>query len=168
MVVLIGSLAGVSSPARTYSPLLAAQIDLPADGALDLALDPGFEHAILVDDGAVHLDGTAVRKRHLGLLGEGADRLDVRPIGSRPARLMLIGGAPLDEEIVMWWNFVGRSHEDIVEARTAWQRLVADGGGPEESSSGTVGFADVPDDPGAPLPAPELPGGRLLPRPGRG
>ena len=33
---------------------------------------------------------------------------------------MLLGGEPFEEEIVMWWNFIGRSHEEIVEQREAW------------------------------------------------
>ena len=37
-----------------------------------------------------------------------------------PARALLLGGPPFEEEIVMWWNFVGRSHEDIVAAREEW------------------------------------------------
>ncbi|MEH1059416.1 pirin-like C-terminal cupin domain-containing protein [Micromonospora sp. CPCC 206171] len=40
---------------------------------------------------------------------------------SRPARTILLGGTPFEEEIVMWWNFIGRTHADIVRARADWE-----------------------------------------------
>jgi hypothetical protein len=43
-----------------------------------------------------------------------------------PARLLLLGGEPFAEEIVMWWNFIGRSHDDIVTFRDDWAADVAD------------------------------------------
>ena len=54
----------------------------------------------------------------------------------------------------MWWNFVGRSHEEIVRFRDEWQDRDAR-------------FGAVTGYPGARLPAPPLPGGRLRPRPNR-
>ena len=36
-------------------------------------------------------------------------------------RVLLLGGPPFGEAIVMWWNFVGRSHEEVVAFRDAWQ-----------------------------------------------
>ena len=41
--------------------------------------------------------------------------------GERPARVLLLGGTPFTEELVMWWNFVGRSHDDIVSYRQLWE-----------------------------------------------
>ena len=57
-----------------------------------------------------------------------------------PARVLLLGGTPFEEDLVMWWNFVGRSHEDIAEARTDW-------------AAGRR-FGPVGGYPGEPLPAP--------------
>jgi redox-sensitive bicupin YhaK (pirin superfamily) len=34
--------------------------------------------------------------------------------------LMLLGGEPFAEKIVMWWNFVGRTGDDIAQARADW------------------------------------------------
>lgn len=45
-------------------------------------------------------------------------------------RILLLGGAPFDERIVMWWNLIARSHEEIVETRRQWEER--------------DGFADVP------------------------
>jgi hypothetical protein len=67
-----------------------------------------------------------------------------------PSRLLLIGGEPFDEQIVMWWNFVGRDHDEIVRFRAEWESGTA---------FGTVfGYA------GKRLPAPPLPNSRLRPR----
>ena len=66
------------------------------------------------------------------------------------ARLFLIGGEPFEEELVMWWNFVARSHEEIVEARADW-------------AAGRR-FGEVHGYAGERLPAPEMPIVRLKPR----
>jgi hypothetical protein len=71
---------------------------------------------------------------------------------------VLLGGEPLGEQIVMWWNFIGRSHDEIVASRADWQSEVIAGADPA-GRFGTVAGYD-----GAPLPAPELPTVRLRPR----
>jgi hypothetical protein len=82
--------------------------------------------------------------------------------GPSLARLVLLGGLPLNEEILMWWNFIGRSHEEVVEYRRQWQAEIAAFAAGEPPS--TV-FGRVDGYPGKPLPAPEMPGVRLRPRP---
>ncbi|WP_031073994.1 pirin-like C-terminal cupin domain-containing protein, partial [Streptomyces sp. NRRL WC-3742] len=67
-----------------------------------------------------------------------------------PARAILLGGTPFDEQIVMWWNFIGRSGEEIAQARLDWE-------------NGTR-FGEVNGYPGNRLPAPELPSIPLKPR----
>ena len=89
------------------------------------------------------------------MLGPGRDELTIS--AGTAVRALLIGGVPLREEIVMWWNFVGRSHEDIVAYRAQWQADVIDGGAP----AGRFGTVDHP---APPLPAPALPSVRLRPR----
>ncbi|MFN8024768.1 MAG: pirin-like C-terminal cupin domain-containing protein, partial [Acidimicrobiales bacterium] len=87
----------------------------------------------------------------LAYLEPGRDATTVR--GASGVRVLLLGGTPFGEEIVMWWNFVGRSHDDVAEQRAAWQA---------RSSR----FGEVPGYVGDPswLPAPELPNVRLRPR----
>lgn len=152
--VVMGTLAGVASPATTHSPLVGAQIDLAAGSSTVLPLDPRWEHGVLALDGDVtvadaHGDqlGSPARDAIL-YLGDGRD--EVRLDSERGGRVFLLGGEPMRESLAMWWNFVGRSHEDIVEARRAWE----DGDGR---------FAEVPG--GRPrIPAPPLPHVRLTPR----
>ena len=73
-----------------------------------------------MDSGNLALDGQPVPKDNLAYLPVGHGSLTL-VAGSEGARVLLIGGEPLGEKIVMWWNFVGRSHEEIVAYRTQWQ-----------------------------------------------
>ncbi len=174
--VFIGSLGGVRSPATVFSPLVGAQLDIPAGATLRLELDATFEHGLLVDTGDVqvlskhsssehspgehspseHTDRVAVPPAHLAYVPVGASSVTIEA-GELDARLLLIGGEPLGESIVMWWNFIGRTHDEIVGFREEWQADVIAGGNP----SGR--FGSVPYE-GGPLPAPELPAVRLKPR----
>lgn len=149
--VFLGSLAGAASPVRTFTPLLGAQIDLEPNAAITLAVDPAFEHGLLVDAGDVRLGGTVVRPAELGYVAAGLDVLTLSNCSDEPARTVLLGGPPFDEAIVMWWNFVARSHDDIVQAREEWE-------------AGSERFGEVEGYPGRRLPAPPLPNAVIMPR----
>jgi redox-sensitive bicupin YhaK (pirin superfamily)/predicted GNAT family acetyltransferase len=149
--VFLGSLAGDTSPVATFTPLLGAELTLDPGATTTLAIDPGFEHGLLVDSGDVSMAGTPLRPAELGYQAPGARTLTLTNSGDTPARTVLLGGAPFDEQIVMWWNFIGRSHQDIVQAREAWQQA--------SSRFGSVKGYD-----GDRLPAPVLPNSTLTPR----
>ncbi|HET8559141.1 MAG TPA: pirin family protein [Marmoricola sp.] len=153
--VFLGSLLGHTSPVRTFTELVGAELLLDAGAEVTLPVDAGYEHAVLVDEGGVRLAGRAVARHELGYLGTGASSLTLQ--STEGARVLLLGGRPLGEQIVMWWNFVGRSHEEVVAYRRAWQQLLEDGA-PE-------GPFTLPEaDPLPPIPAPALPNARLRPR----
>ncbi|MCK7621674.1 pirin family protein [Streptomyces sp. RS10V-4] len=152
--VFLGSLAGARSPVRTFTPLLGAEVLLAPHASLTLGLDAAFEHGLLLDTGSVRVAGTALAPAELGYVHPGADSLTLTNTSAETARAILLGGAPFEEEIVMWWNFVGRSHEDIVTARADWM-------------TGTR-FGEVHGYDGDRLPAPELPSVALRPRRRRG
>jgi redox-sensitive bicupin YhaK (pirin superfamily) len=154
--VFMGSLVGQKSPAATFSPLVGAQIDLKAGQTITLPIASTFEHGVLVDDGIVSVEGDPVPKSHLAYLAPGRDELRLE--ATTASRLILIGGEPLREEIVMWWNFIGRSHDEIVAYRGQWQSEVV-GGGTDAGHFGMVRGYDGP-----PLPAPAMPTVRLKPR----
>jgi quercetin 2,3-dioxygenase len=113
-----------------------------------LPLDPDFEYGVLSMSGEVHVDGVPLLPGSLLYLGCGRTELPLR--AESDAGLMLLGGEPFEEELVMWWNFVGRSHAEIEQARDDWAR-------------GTR-FGEVKGYDGAPLPAPALPATPLKPR----
>jgi redox-sensitive bicupin YhaK (pirin superfamily) len=121
--VLLGDVAGVRSPARGRTPLCAADLTLEVGADVTLALEPGFEHGVFVVQGEVEVESTRTGADQLLYLGTG--RRTVRLRGAAGARLMLLGGEPFQEEIVMWWNFVGRSHAEIVAYRTEWEQREA-------------------------------------------
>jgi redox-sensitive bicupin YhaK (pirin superfamily) len=116
--VLVGALDGSRSPARTDTPLIGAELDLRG-GATALPLDPTFEHAVVVVDGAVTLDGRRLAPGHLGYLGLGRDELVVE--ATEPSRALLIGGEPFEATPLMWWNYVARSWDEVQEAHDDWQ-----------------------------------------------
>ncbi|WP_349898844.1 pirin family protein [Parafrigoribacterium soli] len=155
--VFLGSLLGELSPATAFSPIVGAQIDLPAGASVDLPIDLDFEHGVLVDAGEATVQRERVEVSHLGYLGTGRSTLRLEA-GATPVRALLIGGTPLGESIVMWWNFIGRSHEEIVQFRAQWQSDVVAGG----TTAGRFGAVRGYD--GRPLPAPEMPNVRLRPR----
>jgi quercetin 2,3-dioxygenase len=152
--VFLGELGGVRSPVHTFTPLLGAQVDLAPGGVVELAVDPAFEHGVLLDQGEVHAGGTALGVADLWYQSPGHDVVRLTNGGGGPARLLVLGGTPFPEELVMWWNFVGRSHDEIVGYRREWEQHAER-------------FGSVDGYPGRRLAAPPLPNSTLLPRPNR-
>jgi redox-sensitive bicupin YhaK (pirin superfamily) len=155
--VFVGGLAGASSPVSAFTGLVGAQVDLPAGGVAEFAVEPGFEHGFVVDAGEPRLNGVRVPSDRLGVVAAGPGILRLEA-GDEAVRGLLIGGEPLNEPIVMWWNFVGRSHEEVVAFREQWQAEVIGGA----DADGRFGHVDGY--PGPALPAPVLPNVRLQPR----
>ena len=167
--VFLGSLLGATSPVPTYTPLVGAELTLDAGTELDLALDPSFEHGLLVDTGVLFVGRAEAKQGSLAYLGPGRERVLLTAYDAG-VRLLVLGGPPFGESIVMWWNFVGRSHEEIVAFRAEWEAQIAGPGG----APGTVvrdsqqvadgRFGVVTGDRLPPIPAPELPHVRLRQR----
>ncbi len=153
LTVFLGSLGGQRSPTPTHTPLLGAQIDLPVGGSVELDVDPVYEHGLLVDRGRLEVSGAVVRVGEMAFRGRGARTLALTNTGPEPVRAVLLGGEPFGEELLMWWNFVGRDHEDIVEYRRQWQAR-SQRFGTVDGYSGATQW----------LPAPPLPTTRLKPR----
>ena len=157
--VFLGEALGSRSPVATYSPLLGAELLLDPGATVEIAVEAGFEHGVLVDLGAVEVDGAATARGQLAYLAPGLTSLTLTA-GGEPARVVLLGGEPLGETIVMWWNFVARSHDEVVAFRANYQAGIgAEAGGDDPGQFGEVTGGDL-----APLPAPELPNARLRPR----
>ena len=152
--LIIGEVAGERSPATAHTPLVGVDVVVDPDGAGKLPLDPSFEHAVLALSDDVVVDGEPVAQASLVYLGCGRRDLALAA-GTSGGRLLLLGGAPFEEELLMWWNFVGRDHDEIVAFRSEW----------EASRAGAATrFAPVLGYDGPALPAPELPSVRLRPR----
>ena len=162
--VFLGSLLGLTSPVPTHTPLLGAELLLDAGAPLDLDVDPTFEHGVLVDTGVVTVDGHRGQAGDLAYTAPGRTTLRL-VAGAEPARLLLLGGPPFGESIVMWWNFVGRTHEEVVGYREEWQgQITRDGTVVDDSRTVADGRFGVVDHPLPPIPAPTMPHVRLRER----
>lgn len=148
-VVLVGDLAGERSAAVVHSPLVGAQIRLTGSGPARLPLDPGFEHGVLAVSGPIRVGELPLGHRHLQFIPAGATSLTLD--AAEPTIAFLIGGEPFGEPLVMWWNFVARDHDEIIEARADWQ-----------AQHPRFGHVDGHD--GQLIAAPPLPPVRLKPR----
>jgi redox-sensitive bicupin YhaK (pirin superfamily) len=155
VTVVAGRLADASSPALVHTPLIGADVRLEPGAASALPLRPDWEHAVLVLAGTAEVAGGPLSAGSLCYLGTDRSELAVASVGG--ARLFLLGGEPFPDELVMWWNFVARSHEEIVAAREAWMAGPAFAG--EDGRFGAVSGYDGPA-----LRAPEMPTVRLKPR----
>ena len=115
--VLLGTFAGERSPARADTPLVGAEIAL-GGGEVDLPLDPAFEHALVVLEGALTLEGAVVEPGRLAYLRPGREHL--RAGAADPVRALLVGGEPFAGTPLMWWNFVARTRDEVDAATREW------------------------------------------------
>lgn len=142
--LLAGSAFGQSSPVEVYSPLLGMDLSAAGPATLTMPLTSSFEHAALVLDGTASVAGEPLSPGTLLYLAPGRGELTLRTAGA--ARVLLIGGVPFGEDILVWWNFVARTREEMAEATRDW-------------SEGR--FGAVLGSPAPPLVAPDVAGLRL-------
>ncbi len=114
--VLVGTLHGVTSPARHDTPQVGAQLAL--NGRVEIQLDPRFEHGVLGLSGEIRVGDQPLRADQLAYVAPGHTSIVLASDGA--ARLLLLGGEPFGEHISMWWNFVARTKEEMTEALRAW------------------------------------------------
>ena len=152
-VVVLGDFGGVQSPATVHTPIVGAEIAVPAGTTVRLPLDAGWEHAVMLVDGDIEVAQHPLALNDLLYLGDSRDQVEVS--SAEGAMLFLLGGEPFESEIVMWWNFAGRSHDEIAQARAEWEA---------ESAGGSTGRFGIVDGHDVRIPAPALPDVRLMPR----
>lgn len=154
-LVFLGELLGSTSPVHAYSPVLGAELRIDPNATVCISVNPEFEHGFLMDSENVSVEGVPVPHRSIGYTGVGASTITLHNHSDEPARLIMLGGTPFGEEIVMWWNFVGRSHQEIEQFRHEWQNHSEQFGevqgyvGKGENGANVHGLTR--------LPAPELP-----------
>jgi redox-sensitive bicupin YhaK (pirin superfamily) len=143
VTVMVGDLDGRRSPARADTPLFGAELRVRSDrpgAASAMPLRTDFEYGIVVLDGEVRVDGKVVTPGHLAYLGIGRDEIGIE--GSATA--LLLGGEPFPEKLLMWWNFVGRTWDDIATAREAWAIGDTERFAPVSTRLGTVAAPELP------------------------
>jgi quercetin 2,3-dioxygenase len=119
ITVFVGELAGARSPATAFSPIVGAELAADGPARASLPLDPAFEHVVFVADGAAEVGDVRLQPGRLLYLAPGREQASVAAAGD--SRLLLLGGVPLGEPLLMWWNFVARTPEEITAAAAAWR-----------------------------------------------
>lgn len=147
--LFVGEMFAYKSHAKVFSELVGAEMDVLAGATSNLPINEDFEYGILVVAGDVKINAKHVPLGNLHYLPAG--KTSMRIASSSGAKIVLLGGVPFDEKIVMWWNFIGRSHDEIVEMRNAWEMQ-------------SERFPSFEDRIGGRIPAPVLPNLRLSPR----
>ena len=154
VTVLLGTVGSAASPATAYSAIVGAEVVLAPGAGSGIPLEPSFEHALLALDDGLAVDGAVLERAALEYLRPGRSQATLTA-GEQGGRLLLLGGKPFGEDLLMWWNFVARSHDEIVEMRAEWAAAV---------DGAVTRFGQVTGYDGPPLPAPALPSTPLRPR----
>jgi redox-sensitive bicupin YhaK (pirin superfamily) len=142
VTVLAGTAFGQTAPAAIFSPLVGVDLACAGPAETLVPLNPAFEHAVLVLSGALEVEGETLAPGTLLYLGTARAQLALQ--SQAAARLLLIGGEPFAEEILLWWNFVARNRDEMVNATADW-------------NAGRT-FGTVSGSPSPPLVAPDLAG----------
>lgn len=183
-LVFLGSALSSTSPVTTYIPLTGIELRLEPHTVLEIEVPAEHEHGLASVRGDLRIEDVPVPGRQIGYVGPGRTTLRISS-GDEPGLALLLGGLPLNEQIVMWWNLVGRSHEEIERWRAAYQQEMGFEA-PDEASPVPADRADrapgqflgaryedgrpypqfgtFPPRQPDPLPAPPLPNTRLRPR----
>jgi redox-sensitive bicupin YhaK (pirin superfamily) len=143
--VFMGEFAGIRSPATTFSPIIGAELAATSHSSSSLPLRPDYEHVLFVVTGRAQVDGARLEPGQLLYLPNGRERASLTCADG--SRLLLLGGEPLGEQLLMWWNFVARTPAEIETATASWRA----------GEFGAVGGYR-----GEPMPAPPLDVARLL------
>jgi redox-sensitive bicupin YhaK (pirin superfamily) len=115
--LLVGDFAGAVSPARRDTEHVGVELTLRGARAT-VPLRRDYEYALTVLEGRVAVEGAVAEPGLLAYLGTGRD--EVRVETDDAARVLLLGGLPFPERVLMWWNFVARTRDEISEARRQW------------------------------------------------
>ena len=150
VTVVVGEHRGERSPAEVFTPLTGLEVAVPGGDDFVLPVREDFDYAVVAVDGPAVVTGALIAPGLLAHLPAGLSEIRLSPAGGRKyARFFVLGGAPFGERLLMWWNFVGRSGQEVAQAREDW----------------VAGrFPEVHGYPGESLAAPPLPSDPLKPR----
>lgn len=116
LTLIAGTAYGETSPVKVFAPMFFIEARLEA-GAVVLLPEEHFERGVHVVEGEMSWGELALAPSHMAVqAGEAAPVLRAKT----PGRVMLFGGAPLDGERHLWWNFVSSSRERIEQAKADW------------------------------------------------
>ena len=146
--LFVGQYQDLKSPAKIFSDLVGAEFT-SANPEINLDLNSDYEYGVLNVGNSFVINGQTLNFGELAYIPVGNTHAEITSADSK--HFLLLGGKPFGEKILMWWNFIGRTHEEIVEARRRW-------------NSQDQSIPDFADEIKQRIPAPELPNLRLNPR----
>ena len=146
--IFVGELGDARAETTTFTDMVGAELLITAGTSVTIPHRADFEYGVLIDSGRARVNGEDVEPHHLAYVAPGAAELVID--AAEPTRAILLGGIPFEEPIVMWWNFIARTHDEIEQMRRDWQSDVIAGG----NADGRFGHVDFS---GAAIPAPEMP-----------
>ena len=115
--VLVGELGEAASPARRDTDHVGVELDLrPGRSVLPWRAD--HELGLVALDGPVSVGGEPLSVGQLGFLGDGLEEVPL--VVEQRTRVMALGGPPFPEPLVMWWNYVARTRDEILAAHDDW------------------------------------------------
>jgi hypothetical protein len=123
--ILAGDFLNLVSPVKVYSPLVALELIAMKDTTTHLPLNPHFEYGILPLIGSIEIANENIDIDTLLYLPYGKPNTPVSV--QEGSRILIIGGQPFQEDILIWWNFVARTKEEMIEAANAWDNHTAFG-----------------------------------------
>lgn len=140
--VLVGEFLNTISPVQVYTPLLGVDLSAKETVTTRLKLNPAFEYGFMALEGTAIINGHELDEDNLVVLERGLTEIEIQV--HKDSRLLLLGGEPFESPILLWWNFVGRTQEELSIAREQW-------------INGDARFGFIPDYDGPRLEAPIFP-----------
>jgi hypothetical protein len=140
MRVIAGRAFDRTSPVTTFSDMCYVAVEMEQGARLVFPAEYAQRAAYLVE-GAITIGGEALAEKHMAVLTD-AQETTIEAVA--PSRVMLLGGAPLEGDRFIWWNFVASSKEAIQQAKDKW-RAQAFGKVPDETE-----WIPLPDEPKQP------------------
>jgi len=117
MQLIAGSAFGERAPTPTFSPIFYLAVEMHEGAAFDLPPEHE-ERGVYAIEGELGVGDAAVAPHQLAVLPQGET---VRIRAAKPSRLVLLGGAKMDGDRLIWWNFVASSRALIDAASARWR-----------------------------------------------
>lgn len=140
--LLVGEYETYKAPTLSFSSLIGLDITAQRDDEIILSLRPNFEYGIFIVEGSAIIETQQSQANQLVYLGHGLTEVTIKL--SSGSHLLLLGGEPLNESVLMWWNFIGRTKAEITTAIEEWNQ-------------GSCRFGNVVNDNRPPTPSPLMP-----------
>ncbi|KAF1028009.1 MAG: Quercetin 2,3-dioxygenase [Acinetobacter bereziniae] len=116
--VLVGEFMDTVSPVKVHTELLGIDFFAKEQTKTRIPLNPKFEYGFMALEGDAIVNGHDLNSDNMVVLEPGISQIEVElPKGSR---LLLIGGEPFESPILLWWNLVGRTQEELKTATEQW------------------------------------------------